>query len=229
MKRWICAVTAAMLLLLCSANALAAEGNVTYGENAGEFIFAPGSDYSPTDLFPDLKDVMPGDTLTQAITFENKASEEVRVDVYIRALGAHPGSEEFLSQLRLRVVRRDGGEAALFDAPAHETAQLTDWVHLGTLYSGGQVDLDVILEVPAELDNAFQELVGYLDWEFAVTESLVLPIVPDPPIPPEPSDPPGPPDSPETGDPFPLWGYVSAMAVSLLALVALILLRKKKK
>ena len=46
-----------------------------------------------------LKGVMPGDKLTQTVNVKNDASKDVEVKIYMRALGAHEGSEEFLSQL----------------------------------------------------------------------------------------------------------------------------------
>ena len=111
---------------------------------------------------------------------------------------------------KLSVMRLE--ERVLFDAAAHETAQLTDWVYLGTLYSGGEVDLNVTLDVPVTLDNQFKDLVGYLDWEFAVEE---LPV--------EPSDP----EPPKTGDDARLWLWIGMAAVSLFVLLLLILVRKK--
>ena len=144
----------------------AANGNVSYSGNSGEFIFEPGSEYSPTDLFPELKDVMPGDILTQTIIVKNRAKKPVRIS--IRALGAHEDSEKFLSKLHLYVEAEK--ETPIFEAMADETAQLTDWRSLGVLAAGEETQLKVGLEVPADLDNQFQELVGYLDWEFMVEE-----------------------------------------------------------
>lgn len=159
--------------------AWAADGNVTYNGNSKKFIFEPGSRYSPTDLFPNFKDVMPGDSITQNIYVKNKASNRVKVRIYMRALGAHEDSVEFLSQMNLHVEKAE--DTILFDAPADQTAQLTEWTYLGTLYSGGEVELNVTLDVPVTMDNRFQQSVGYLDWEFRIEELPVEPTDPQPP------------------------------------------------
>ena len=189
----------------------AATGNVTYDGEAGNIIFAPGGKYSLTDLFPDFKGVMPGDSITQKITVKNDASDEVKVKIYLRSKGADMESHKFLSQLRLRVkASNDNTMAYMFDAAASETAQLTDWVCLGTLYSGGQVNLDVTLDVPVTLDNEFQEQVGYLQWEFMIEE---YPVDPDDPMVP-------------TGDTsMQIWFVM--LLVSALGLLLLILREKK--
>ncbi len=212
LKRISLLLLAVMLLASVVTKAVAADGNVTYQEDAEEFIFAPGSEYSPTDLFPNFKDVMPGDTISQRIEFRNDASKKVKIKVYMRALGAHPESEEFLSQLNLLVEKEEGD--IMFDAAAHETAQLEEWTYLGTLYSGGETELNVVLEVPVTLDNMFQELVGYLDWQFMVEQ---LPVEPDDPKP------------PQTGDDNSLFLYGGLTAVSGIFLILLLIPRRKKE
>jgi len=212
------------VLILVSAvpfTAFAADGRVTYSGNSGDFIFAPGSDYSPTDLFPDFKSVMPGDEITQKITVKNEADNQVKVKIYLRSLGAEDGSEEFLSKLGLRVKTSDENDMAyMFDAFADETAQLSDWVCLGTLYSGGTVDLDVILNVPIELDNDYQDLIGTLDWEFKIEEYPVEPEDPKPP---------------QTGDDSHIGLWIALAAGSLVMIVILSrsfwlpIFRKKRK
>ena len=213
MKRVLTCILVLAMLMGVAMTASAADGNVTYSGDAGQFIFQPGSEYSPTDLFPNFKDVMPGDTLTQRITLKNDASKKVKIKVYMRSLGAHPDSVVFLSQLKLRVDQVK--ETFLFDAAADQTAQLTDWTCLGTLYSGGQVDLDVTLDVPVTLDNEFKKLVGYLDWEFMIEEYPI-----------EESDPIAP-----TGDDTPIGLYMGLAAGSAVMMLFVILLmtRKKKK
>ena len=211
-------ITLLVVLILSLSSVLpvyATDGKVSYDGNAREFIFEPGSEYSPTDLFPNFKGVMPGDTLTQKITVKNDVSNNVKVKIYIRSLGAHENSAEFLSQLSLKVQKSEDNEMAyMFDAAANETAQLTDWVCLGTLYSGGEVNLDVILDVPLELDNEFQNEIGYLDWEFKVE---VFPV--------EQADP----DAPYTGDNSNIGLYIAIMLCSLIMIIILLVWRKKKR
>ena len=190
----------------------ALDGQVIYAEGAEKFFFLPGTDYSPTDLFPDFKDVMPGDSIQQKILVKNDVSNDCKIKIYMRALGAHEDSVEFLSQLNLTVAK--GTDTVMFDAPADQRAQLTDWVYLGTLYSGGECELIVTLDVPVTLDNQFKSLVGYLDWEFAVKE---LPVGP------------GDPEPPQTGDNSRILLWAGLMAGSAVMLVILLFGRKKKE
>ncbi len=204
-----------VIVALCSVLSVnAADGKVTYSGNAGDFVFEPGSEHSLTDLFPNFKDVMPGDTLTQKITVRNDAENDVKVKIYIRSLGAHEDSVEFLSQLGLKVRHSEENEMAyMFDAAANEKAQLSDWVCLGTLYSGGEVNLDVLLDVPVELDNEYQNKIGYLDWEFMIEEFPV-----------EESDP----DAPQTGDDFPMGIWFTVFVCSLTMMILILLVWRKK-
>lgn len=203
------------VVMLFSFAQTASASEVTYSGNSGDFVFTPGSDYSPTDLFTNYKSVMPGDSIFQEITVKNQADKKVKVNIYMRSLGAHQDSVDFLSKLKLRVKKSDQNEMAyMFDAAANETATLTDWVCLGTLYSGGTVNLDVILDVPKELDNTYSKQIGYLDWEFKVEE---FPIDETDPKPPKTSD-----DSN-----LMLWVVLSAASASIL--IVLLFKRKKSK
>ena len=202
----------ALALMTVVSVVVLADSGVTYEGSAREFVFVPGSQDSPTDLFENFKNVMPGDSITQQVLIRNDTSNEVKIKVYMRSLGAQEGTDEFLSQLKLTVTQN--GDDILFAAPADETAQLTDWVYLGTVYSGGEITLDVTLEVPITMGDEFQNQVGYLDWEFNVEQ---LPI--------EPTDP----DLPETGDNNQLMLYVGLLACSVAAIIFILIVAKRRK
>ena len=215
MKKIVVLLMTALLLLSFAVTSFAADGKVTYSGNAGDFVFEPGSDQSLTDLFPNFKGVMPGDSLTQKITVKNDADDKVKVKIYIRSLGAHEDSVDFLSKLGLKVAKSEENMMAyMFDAAASEPAQLADWVYLGMLYSGGEVNLDVTLNVPVELDNEYQNKIGYLDWEFRIEE---YPVDDDDPKP------------PQTGDNSNVELWLTVAGVSLAVLVILLVWRKKNR
>ena len=215
MKKLLTALFVCVTVLSASLSVYAANSSVTYTGSVRNFVFAPGSEHSLTDLFPNFKDVMPGDSLTQTISLRNDAKDNIKVKIYMRSLGAHEDSEAFLSQLKLKVKKSaDNDMAYMFDAAASEAATLTDWVYLGLLYSGGEVNLDVTLDVPVTLGNEFQDAIGYLDWEFKIEEYVK-----------EPDDPIAPP----TGDSTSIGTYTAIAVCSLALIIILIAWRKKDK
>ena len=163
-----CAALVVLVLVFSLCTVAYADGSVTYNGDADQFIFSPGSSQSPTNLFGNFQNVMPGDTLTDQILVRNNTVSRIKLNVYLRSKGAQNDTEALLSQLKLTVKQADS--SILFEAPANETAQLSDWVYLGTVYPGGQIKLDLSLEVPLTLGNEFQNSVGYIDWEFKVDE-----------------------------------------------------------
>ena len=223
LRKTICLL--AMVIMLMASTTAAFASSVTYKGQAEKFVFAPGSEYSPTDLFTNYKGVMPGDQLTQQITVKNSASDKVDVEIFMRSLGASDlqnpedgiaevsaeQSQDFLEELTLTVIQN--GDSELFHAPADQTAQLTDWVSLGKFDSGAEVDLTVILDVPITMGNECQDLIGALDWQFKVVETPV----------PEQND-----KESKTGDDMNLLIPFGIMAAAGLSAIVLFARRKKK-
>lgn len=206
-------ITIALLVASMGLSAYA-QGNVTFNPGTKKFIFAPGSKESPTDLFESFKNVMPGDSLTEKIEIKNEASNNVKIKLYIKALDTSKeegSNEEFLSKLTLSVKQNTNTE--LYKAPANEEAQLTDWVYLGTVFSGGKVTLDVTLDVPIEMGNEFQKAAGYVDWSFKVEE---LPV--------ESSDP----KPPQTGDNIMIYGILMVVSAAVIAVTIVPVIKRKK-
>lgn len=210
-KHFFVLLSVSLLLLAMSVSVFAA-GSVTYDGSARKFIFEPGSEYSPTDLFTDFKGVMPGDSITQKVNITNDVSNGVKIKLYMRSLGAHEDSVDFLSELKLTVKQE--GKSNLFEAPADQTAQLTEWVYLGTFYSGADIDLSVTLSVPARLGNEYQDAIGELDWQFKVEE---LPV--------EESDP----KPPKTGDSSNLPLYFTVAGVVGLVFIMLLIGKRRRR
>ena len=226
-KKIICLLAVFVLLMATTAVSFAdteEQGKVTYRGQVEKFLFEPGSDYSKTDLFTKgFKGVMPGDQITDTIQVRNDASNEVNVEIFMRALGStdlqnpedgnyevsQQDSNEFLQQLGLNVIHENG--TVLFDAQANETAQLTDWVSLGMFKSGEIVNLNVVLTVPLDLeaadDNIYQNAIGALDWQFKVIETPV----------------------PQTGDDSDMIVPLALMGVAALAIILALAGRRRKQ
>jgi len=214
-----------------------AAGVVTFEANEQKFDFAPGSVYSPSDLFTDFKDLMPGDSVTQSVRVKNNGKDGYTTNIYIRALGATPDkvikeatdtagevkfedgkelngtgktvNQKVLSQLELDVVAKKDSKK-LFDATADKTDGLSDWVMLGSLRKGGEVDIEVTVTVPLTMGNEFQNVAGGIDWQFKVEE------IPDPSV-------------PDTGDSAGIMLYSAMFGAAALALFVLIVLKKRTR
>ena len=207
-KMWIRCLTAVAVtvMVLISAITCSADSSVTYTGNAGDFIFAPGSKESPTDLFENFKDAMPGDVLTQQIVIQNKADKQVDVEIFLKSLGADEASKAFLKQLSLSVKEVGGKELA--SGTAAEAADLSDFVSLGKFPSGGTTTLEVTLKIPADLSNEYASALGKVNWQFKVEEKPVeVPVV--------------------TGDTYELILYSAIFAAAVLGGVVLFVFKRK--
>lgn len=172
-----------MLLLVMSfaTTAFAADSSITFNGFTSGFDFQPGSEYTETDLFGNFKNVMPGDTVTETITFTNSATDCDFVNLYMRA-EAHDETDnplspkvaeketvatmtEFLSKLSMKVWN---GTELIYDASPDQLDGLKSNKFLGTFRTGETATLKVDLSVPIELDNKYANRVGEVDWIFHV-------------------------------------------------------------
>lgn len=170
-----------LLLTVSLATSAFASSSITFKGFSAGFDFQPGSEYTETDLFDGFKNVMPGDTVTDTITFTNEATDCDYVNLYMRAEAhdeaGNPLSEkvaeketvatmtEFLSKLSMKVWN---GTELIYDASPDQLDGLKDNTLLGTFRTGDTTTLKVELTVPIELDNRFANRVGEVDWIFHV-------------------------------------------------------------
>lgn len=210
MKKIIIAFVSLILLLASMFSmSVLADGSVIYNCDEHVFIFNPGSKESPTDLFEDLKNMMPGDTATQVIRVGNHKKSNMNSKIYLRSLGATEEDSEFLSQLSMQISLE--GKKELFDAPPSEKAQMKDWVYLGVFEPGAEVELHLTLSVPLTLGDEFQDSIGNVQWEFKSEEF--------------PIDEKG----PETGDGYLTFLYMALIVVSLICILVMICRKRKDK
>ena len=156
MKR-IAFVLALVLLLLPVS--VYATGSVEFTGKG--FAFAPGSEYTTTDLFDGLKNVMPGDELIQQVTVTNTArGEQLRLWMSVEPHD-EPEDVEFLKALAMEIRL---GDRVLFTGTAGDAAE--DRILLGTIRAGKSMTLTGKLTVPLELDNRYADRVGETDWIF---------------------------------------------------------------
>ena len=216
-----------MLVLLLGIGAPAyADGIVSYQGGAEKFVFLPGSSYTDTDLFDGFKNVMPGDTLTQTVEVRNRFLNTGSVRIYLRAVAhdeqTNPLSSavaasgetvatmsDFLSQLYMEVWQ---GDKCIYTGSPDELDGLKNNVLLGTIPRFKSTTLTVKLQVPKELGNEYANRVGEVDWVFTAEEL----------------DPQG---NPKTGDTsnLTLWIVVMVVCLAAIAVVAFLVLKKKKK
>jgi len=183
-----------LALLMNVSTAFAADSTITFKGMEEGFEFAPGSQYTATDMFENFKNVMPGDKLTEEIVITNEATDCDYINLYMRAV-VHDETENPLTYdekfentdgkdqakvdgqrdetvatmkdfLSQLTMRIYNGETLIYDASPDEAGALANNVLLGTLVKGEKLDLKVELDVPVTLGNEYAHRVGEVDWVF---------------------------------------------------------------
>lgn len=153
-----------VVLVLCLMLSLAAVASASTVEFTGK---ESGFDFQPEDLFENLKNVMPGDCLTQTVTFTNSADDCAYVNLTMSSRPSEDGNmQDFLEQLHMTVKN---GDNVIYDGTA---AMTLEGVALGTYRQGETAALTVELEVPMDLGNEYAYREGDVEWTFHVESFL---------------------------------------------------------
>ncbi len=209
------AVLCLLMLMLPTVSLAAGNPEVNYTGQVNTFEFNNVSYGSPTDLFVNFKNVMPGDSLEQKIDVKNTSGKEVKI--YMRMDPVKPEDEAFLSELYM-TVKSYAGTVDLYEAPPSEQDGLKENVLLGTFMPGASLTLDTALEVPADLGNEFAFASGDVVWVFTVEEM-------DSPSP-TPTDKPS---TPKTGDDANIIMWIVCAIAACIAIAVMLVLKKKIK
>ena len=167
-RMFLCVLLAAALALSLAPAALAEEASVVYEGHVKGFSFAPGSVHSASDLFPNFKNLMPGDVRTQTVFVESLARDcdytvlSLRISLDDASPAAAQAARELFSQLTVRIYH--GTELISESTP--EQPNLEGNYPLGTFLYGQKDRLTVELSVPIELGNEFADRLAAVDWTF---------------------------------------------------------------
>ena len=168
-------LAAALMVGLVAVTALADDGvpTVTYDHSVKQFQFTNVAAYSDEhghqypDLFRDLKNLMPGDAVSQAIKVKVSGTGSGSVNMYLKVESEGDGisADEKLDYAELLdaegvTMTVKQGETVLAEG------SLAEGVKLGKLKSSDTLDLSVTLNIPLTAGNGLQGLQGAVAWVF---------------------------------------------------------------
>lgn len=168
------------------------------------------------------RDVLPDTDFLFTVTLAEPDVDSYKYKIYDADGGVVTEGTLAAADKKVFTVRLKAGQYAVIPGmpvcgySVVETVSIADYKPGYAVYvsdTGGEIVLDVTLEVPITMGNDFQNQLGYIDWEFKVEE---LPV--------EPSDP----DLPETGDDFSLYFYLGILVLCVLAVIFLLFAAKKR-
>ena len=157
-----------------------------------EAFTSPGSDGE--DLFVDLKDLMPGDALTQTIRVGVQNMDSDRVKIYMTAKNPNDDYNTLLSYEDPTDPSKGNWVDLSVDVGTVENvlnirnADNTD-VLVGVFTQDGTKEINVNLAISLLAGNELSDLTAAVDWVFYAVEE-------NDPTPPNPPTPPDPPDTP---------------------------------
>ena len=159
-----------LLLLVCTlvstwtasfTIAYSAEPTVRYDGRHQEFYFF---NIAEEDLFRDLKEVVPGDYITQRIRIRVDHCQK-QSDLYLR--GESIDGVKLPETIKLKVYQ---GENLISEGSLNGQGNLKDGVRLYRFTKDQEIELQVVLEVPDTVGNEIADLRKEIRWIFTVNE-----------------------------------------------------------
>ena len=169
-------MAAAMLLTasVTSASAAGLESTVEFRGRAEKFVFNGDASGSNKDLFANFKNLMPGQSAEQTVTFKNTGSYQMQMYFRIEAptLADFGGDAQALAESQklanaLQIKLTYNG----VELPVKTLGDTLNTYYLGrySRYSP-EGTFKVELIVPAELGNDYQDLMGKIKWVFIAVD-----------------------------------------------------------
>lgn len=172
MKKKISITILSMIFLLFFTTPIFADSNVVFDGNSKEFVFLP------SDLFIDLKDIMPGEIRREKIILKNTSDD--KLDFYLKVEN-HKNVKDGLEDLRDELISLlefnvSFGENKVITKSLKDvivgTKEKNGYTYIATLDKNESVDIGVEIYAPGDLiGNKFQGLDLYVDWHFYVEEN----------------------------------------------------------
>jgi hypothetical protein len=168
-------LAAALMVGLVAVTALADDGvpTVTYDHSVKQFQFTNVAAYSDEhghqypNLFRDLKNLMPGDAVSQAIKVKVSGTGSGSVNMYLKV---EPEGDGISADEKLDYAELLDAEGVTLTVKQGETVlaegSLAEGVKLGKLKSSDTLDLSVTLNIPLTAGNGLQGLQGAVAWVF---------------------------------------------------------------
>ena len=157
------ALFAAGLSAAFACTSYAGGARIVYRGHEDGFVVTEHGTGSMTDLFPDLKDLMPGDAAAEEIFIEN-ASGSGKVRFLLRTDPEKQTDTDLLSKLEMTVKN---GEKVIY----RSAAEAADGVLLGTYSPGEEACLTVTVRVPRELQNTYADRSEEVSWIVTAEET----------------------------------------------------------
>ena len=182
MKKMLRSVTALLLAVILTVGAAVpasaaslTDPTVFYNGYTKEIEFRnaiPFGDNTQPDLFVNMKNMMPGDSVTQKISIGARNMGLDGARIWLRAENPNADYTKLMETYGHWVTFR------VLNGEEEITGNLADGVELGTFYFNQTTTVTVELDIDIEAGNELQALVAEIDWVF--TAEVIPTVIPDP-------------------------------------------------